>query len=102
MTKTYITSSDIHGIGLFALVDIDAGVEIIKFEGHDSLKWSPYIIHIGDRLFEVTNDAKDANHSLAPSAMVSGESLFAIDDIKKGDEITFDYGYDITRKEEHD
>jgi uncharacterized protein len=91
------------GLGLFALRAFKKGERIIEYFG-------PMILSTEDMnnkyLFEVTkekyidgssrhNTARYINHSCAPNCEVRGRSrlwVYAIKNIKPGDELTYDYG----------
>lgn len=110
--------SAIHGMGGFASTEIPAGTRIIeyvgeKIDGAQMLKrcegGNEYIIAV-DRGQYVDgsvewNPARWLNHSCAPNAEASREEnriyIRAVRDIKAGEEITFNYCYDLEDLEEH-
>jgi len=103
--KYEIKESAAKGKGAFAVCDIKAGEKITEFTGeiidrkaiHERiLKCEERIddpLQIDDDKFmDIDNDAYFFNHSCNPNAGISGiADLIAIKDIKKGEEITFDY-----------
>jgi len=101
-----ISDSILGGKGSFAPIDIKIGTKIITFEGErvskdeidrridetgEENEDDP--LQIGDNEFlDLSNNAIFINHSCDPNAAFKGEvDLIAIRDIKKGEEITFDY-----------
>jgi len=96
----------IAGNGLFADEDIKKGEFIIKYEGKlitneeaEKLK-TRYLFEIDENYTidgsDYSNKARYINHFCKPNIeaeLVAGEIIFvAIDDIKKGEELGFDYG----------
>jgi SET domain-containing protein len=97
-----IKNSDIEGKGAFANKDFKKG-ELI-------LKWNPlkldkkeidnypkkYIIVIGGKYFLMQPPERYVNHSCEPNSEADMDNLCdkAIRDIKKGEEITVNYGDD--------
>lgn len=123
-----IRRSRIHGQGLFARRLIRKGTRLIEYVGErvtkkesnrrglalheDSLRTggaSVYIFELnethdldGNKPY---NHARLANHSCDPNSEFINEEdrlhLYALRDIGKGEEITFDYGYDIAHFLDH-
>ncbi|EEF62546.1 SET domain-containing protein [Pedosphaera parvula] len=111
-------NSGIHGMGGFALVDIKEGAKVIEYVGRlidkeESLRQceldNPFIFTIN-----VTHDldgnvdwnpARFLNHSCAPNCEAQDEEgriwIVASRDIKQGEEITFNYNYDLEDYKEH-
>ena len=108
-----VKKSKIDKNGLYANQDIKKGTKIIEYKGKIiTVKQSDndpkfdnekaiYLFNInkkydldGDFKF---NTARLINHSCDPNCEVSGEGLkiwvYAIKDIKKGDELSYDYGF---------
>jgi len=94
------------GLGLFAQEDIEKGEYIIDYVG-EILRNEDCDEHQGKYLFEVDdnftvdgssrkNIARYINHSCKPNAEIEIEegaiNIYAYKDIKKGDEIAYDYG----------
>jgi len=91
-----VKTSTIHGKGLFATCHIE--------EGHiiGTIKYKPveedgaYVLWISDTLgIQVDSDLKYINHNQNPNACYCDDlQVVALRDIKKGEEITHDYGDD--------
>ena len=110
MSRTQVTKSPIHGSGLFAAVDISWGTKIIEYDGQvisdaeAAARDNDYIFELGvDSNIDGLaggSDARFANHSReAPNAFVLRDQgriwlVAGIEGIRKGEEITFDYGSD--------
>jgi SET domain-containing protein len=123
-----VRRSPIHGMGVFASRHIRKGTRIIEYVGElidkdesnrrglelfeQSKKTGGAAVYIfelnethdldGDKSY---NDARLINHSCDPNAEMVNEDnhlwLFALRDILPGEEITFDYGYDIEHFMDH-
>lgn len=93
----FVKESPIHGKGCFAAKNIKKGEYIGKYEGPSAKKDGTYVLWVlhEDGKYRGVN-GKNAlrylNHSQSCNAEFDGPDLFAIRRIKKGDEITFDYG----------
>ena len=108
-----IKKSKIDKKGLYASQNIEKGTKIIEYKGKIiSVKKSEvdpkfdnrkaiYLFNINDRYdldgnFKF-NTARLINHSCDPNCEVTGTGLkvwvYAIKDIKKGDEFSYDYGF---------
>lgn len=104
--------SPIHGLGGFAITDIKQGTQLIEYVGeHISIAESIERCSKGNQcIFGLSerehldgnvpwNPARYINHSCRPNAearLIDGHIwLVAIRDIRPGEEITFDYGYDM-------
>ena len=128
--KLYIKkNSKIHASGLFARADIESGTKIIQYKGLKITKaqsdkiadvhidankkegtvGAVYIFTLNDR-YDINgkvawNLAKFINHSCDPNCetdIVRGKIwISAIKDIKKGEELSYDYGYDMHCFEDH-
>jgi uncharacterized protein len=124
-----VRSSGIHNKGVFAKKDIPKGTKIIEYVGEiitkaESDKRAEKQLNLsknhtkdgGVYIFELNkkhdidgkvkwNKAKFINHSCNPNAetdILKGHIwIIAIKDIKKGEEITYNYGYDLENYEEH-
>ena len=128
---TEVRESSVHHKGVFAAEDIPKGTIIMEYGGIIINKEEADMVmgisaernrqnpetHAGTYIFELDtdrfldgdipdNDAKYANHSCEPNCDIEiGHSsvwLIALKDIKKGDEITFNYGFEIADYTEHD
>ncbi|MDB6021097.1 MAG: hypothetical protein JWQ04_954 [Pedosphaera sp.] len=114
----HFRSSGIHGTGGFAATNIPAGTQLVEYLGHridkqESLRQceldNPYIFCINDE-FDLDgnvdwNPARLLNHSCAPNAEAQAEGekiwIVALHDIRAGEEITFNYNYDLQDYREH-
>lgn len=110
--------SGIDGDGLFAKEPIHAGDSVIEYTGEriskeESLRrcidGNHYIFSINEE-FDLdgnieSNFARFINHSCAPNAEAQIEDdriwIVALRDIAAGEEITFNYGYDLEDYTEH-
>jgi SET domain-containing protein len=113
-----IRKSAIDGTGCFALKKIEKGTPVVEYVGEkiskaESLKrcenQNHYIFTLDDE-FDLDGDvdwnpAKFINHSCDPNceAEFFGEMIWimAIRDIEPGEEITFNYSYDLEDYKEH-
>lgn len=110
--------SGIHGLGGFARVDIKEGTNVIEYVGRlidkqESQRQceleNPYIFTINethDLDGNVDwNPARLLNHSCSPNCEAQDDEgriwIVASRDIKVGEEITFNYNYDLEDYEEH-
>jgi SET domain-containing protein len=110
--------SPIHGSGGFAQHNICAGTRVIEYVGEkisaaESLRRCELENHFIFALNDEThldgnvpeNPARFLNHSCAPNCEAVLESdriwIIALRDIRAGEEITFNYGYDLTDYREH-
>ena len=123
-----VRRSPIHGMGVFASRSIRKGTRIIEYIGElidkeesnrrglelldESRKTGGAAVYIFDLNEEHDldgnkpyNDARLINHSCDPNSEMVNEDdhlwLFALRDILPGEEITFDYGYDIEHFMDH-
>ncbi len=123
-----VRNSDIHGRGVYASEDIEPETQIIEYVGEyinkeiseeraweqaakaeESGEAAVYIFTL-DKKWDIDgnvpwNDARLINHSCDPNceAWIEEDSIFiyAIKPLKKGEEMTFDYGFDIECYEDH-
>lgn len=103
--KGVVKESKISGKGVFANIDIKKGEEFCKMEGElitipELLKKFDSGEEVEDYPFQVDDlhylDLNEPymylNHSCDPNLGIGdGETMFALKDIKEGDEVTFDY-----------
>ncbi|HVM48460.1 MAG TPA: SET domain-containing protein-lysine N-methyltransferase [Candidatus Acidoferrum sp.] len=104
--------SPIHGTGAFATSVIPAGARVIEYIGERITKAesvlrcegnNEYIFALNDEEdldgHVPWNPARFINHSCAPNCEAQSEQeriwLVAVRDIRPGEEITFNYGYDL-------
>jgi SET domain-containing protein len=123
-----VRGSSIHGRGVYAIRDISKDEKIIEYVGEiiskdESSKRGTeqhersinhgdaavYIFNLSDK-WDLDgnvpwNTARLINHSCAPNceAWMDGKRIFihALRDIKEGEELTFDYGFDVDCYEDH-
>lgn len=108
LIKTYIKTSEIEGIGLFAAEFIPQGKKMWEISGFDILvddegfKQLPlteeqlayvkrYIYFNNGYWIYCGDDAKFTNHSNDPNTTITFDEQFASKDIYPGDEITCNY-----------
>lgn len=123
-----VGESAIHGRGLYAAESIKEGAEVIQYLGERiskkeserrALDWEEKARESGDGLvyiFELDEDwdidgqvgenpARYINHSCDGNceAVNTGGEIWVVarKDIKKGDELTYDYGYDMSHFLDH-
>ena len=125
-----VRKSRIHGTGVFASTDIPAGTRVIEYVGEKITKaesdrrydiaWERsqygnngkgvvYIFTLNKR-YDIDgevwwNTARYINHSCDPNCetdIIGGHIwIIAMRDIKKGEEISYNYGYDFNSYEDH-
>jgi SET domain-containing protein len=113
MQKYFRKKSGINNLGLFAKSDIKKGEKVIEYKGrkltHKQVEENDrfdnskaiYLFTLNERYVldgdTKTNTAKYINHSCDPNCEVDilkGKIwIIAIKDIKKGDELSYDYGF---------
>lgn len=116
--KVIFKQSGIHGTGGFAAVDIRTGERIIQYVGDkidkaESLRRcendNEYIFDL-DETHDLDgnverNPARFINHSCAPNceSEVDGDEVWilALRDIRAGEELTFNYCYDMEDYQDH-
>jgi SET domain-containing protein len=113
-----IAASPIHGRGGFAARFMPKGTRVIEYDGEriskaESLRRCQeqnWFIFSLDEEFDLDgnvewNQARFLNHSCAPNSEAVSENgrvwIVALRDILPGEEITFNYGYDLIDYEEH-
>jgi len=112
-----IGPSSIHGVGLFARRDISEGQSIVEYSGEriskaESIRrcseGNAFIFYL-DEQFDLdgnieSNPARFLNHSCSPNCAVEKEGRLVVvaqRTIAAGEELTFNYGYDLTDYREH-
>lgn len=125
----YVKQSDIHSNGVFASIDIKKGTKVIEYIGEkitkeesekrsitsiEMAKGNPqlgavYIFELDDE-FDIDGDfdynvARLINHSCSPNCEVDISEghiwIVALKDIKKDEELTYNYGYDFEDYKDH-
>ncbi len=111
-------TSNIHGTGGFARVDIPSGTNIVQYVGErisksESLRRceadNEYIFDLDEQTDldgnVEWNPARFINHSCSPNCEAHWDEeeiwIVAVRDIKAGEELTFNYGYDLEDFLEH-
>jgi hypothetical protein len=92
-----VKKSKIHGQGLFAKKDIKAGEIIGEVKGKPTSKDGPYVLWMGENKkgFEVSCILKYINHHRKANACYYDDlTVVALKNIRKGEEITHNYGDD--------
>ena len=111
-------SSPIHGTGGFARTELVRGTHVIEYVGRIISKQesiercrggNEYVFSV-DEETDIDgnvewNPARFLNHSCAPNCeaeLIDGKIwIVALRDIQAGEEITFDYGYDLEDYRDH-
>ena len=113
MQNYFRKKSGINNLGLFAKSDINKGEKVIEYKGrkftHKQVEENDrfdnskaiYLFTLNERYVldgdTKTNTAKYINHSCDPNCevdIIKGKIwIIAIKDIKKGDELSYDYGF---------
>ena len=113
-----VLDSGIHGRGAFAMRGIGSGETLVEYTGElipksESAKrcaaGNPFIFAIDDHWDldgdHPDNPARFLNHSCSPNceAVLRGGQVWilALRDLRPGEELTFDYGYDIEDYRDH-
>ena len=124
-----VRTSPIHGIGIFAACNISKGTKIIEYVGKKISKEEAE--EIADRqfekgqrgteghvyIFEINDDydidgnvpwntARFINHTCDPNCETEQDSddriwIIAMRNIKKGEELSYNYGYDLDYYKDH-
>ena len=123
-----VRNSEIHGRGVYAAADIPKETKVIEYLGEyidkdesEERAWAQaakaeesgdaavYIFTLDDK-WDIDgnvpwNDARLINHSCDPNceAWIEEDEIFiySLREIKKGEELTFDYGFDVDCYEDH-
>ena len=97
MHKLEVRQSEIHGKGVYAIEPIGKGDKIGTYHGERTEEDDTYVLWITDLDgteygVDGISSLKFLNHSEGSNAEFDGDELYAMKDIKLGDEITFHYG----------
>ncbi len=97
MHKVEVKESPIHGHGVYAKKKIKAGAKIGTYHGELTEEDDTYVLWVTDEDgkeygVDGTTDLKFLNHAQEPNAEFDGDELYALRDIKPGEEVTFHYG----------
>ena len=82
---------------LVATTNIPEGACILKLEGKILDKPTRYSIEIGEKRHIVDYYGSFINHSFSPTATIVDGCVVSCTEIKRGDQITFDYNKNETR-----
>jgi uncharacterized protein len=113
-----VKPSGIHGMGIFARAAIPAETRILEYVGEriskkESLrrrKENNFFVFTVTNKFDIDgavdwNPARFINHSCAPNCEARMEEeriwIYAVRELRAGEELTFNYGYDLQDYEEH-
>ena len=113
-----VRPSAIHGTGVFARVDIAAETRVLEYVGERLSKEESLRRREANNFFVFTvtddfdidgavdwNPARFINHSCAPNCEAREEDeriwIIALRKLNAGEELTFNYGYDLQDYEEH-
>jgi SET domain-containing protein len=93
---TVVAPSPIHGKGLFARSHIKRETYIGTYEGPQAKKNGSHVLWVYDENDEIVgrrglNKLRYLNHSDKPNAEFDGFDLYALRNIRPGEEITIDY-----------
>ena len=113
--QLFVARSKIHGLGLFAGEDIEWGQRIIEYQGqhiaekevdrrqrfYDSIGFTCLMQFSDGRGVDGSvggNESRFINHSTKPNVGALRENewgivFYSLDDIAKGEELTFNYGF---------
>jgi len=89
-----VKNSAIHGKGLFAQCNIKKDTILGALKCKPTLKDGPYVLWVNEKLsVRVECNLKYINHNAKPNACYYEDlQVVALKNIKKGEEITHDYG----------
>lgn len=123
-----VRESEIHGTGIFAAMDIPKGAKVIEYvgarvtkkqaekiadaqfeKGESGCEGHVYLFELNSR-YDINgnvewNTAKWINHSCDPNCETENDDdeiwIVALRDIKKGEELSYNYGYEFENYDEH-
>ena len=98
----FVADSPVHGRGLFARHDIPADTWIGHYDGPQARENGMHVLWVeagadgetGEQWigYDGNNELRFLNHAKQPNGEMDGLDLYAIRDIRSGEEITIDYG----------
>ncbi len=94
----YVAASPIHGKGLFAARDLEAGEYIGRYEGIRTDEDGTYVLWVEDDVpggwtgWDGRSALRYLNHARPANAGMDGRDCYAAIDIARDAEITIDYG----------
>ena len=91
--------SEVHGMGVFALVDLKQDALIGRYTGTPTEVDGKYVLWLegdegGWEGIDGTGDLRFLNHSRSPNVIFDGPDLYALRDVDAGEELLLDYGDD--------
>ena len=88
-----VKTVDGKGKSVFVNDDITAGMIIGYLEGYEISDNTKHSLHLDRKIIEATGVLRNLSHSCDPNAFFKDDErwLYALKDIKKGNEITIDY-----------
>lgn len=113
-----VLDSPVHGLGAFAMRPLVAGERIVEYTGQRITKsesqvrcaaGNHFIFSLDDEWDldgdQPDNPARFVNHGCAPNCEAIQRDdriwLVALRDIRAGEELSFDYGYDLENYQDH-
>lgn len=89
----FILKTGIHGLGIFTTEDVKKGSPLFTLKGEILNHPTRTSVQIGEKQHIENEIAGFINHSCTPNTMVDRKikAFVSLSDIKKGDEITFNY-----------
>ena len=93
----YVDDSGIHGKGLYARVAIKKGEYMGTYDGAEGVENGSHVLGVEEEEGEWIgrngqNILRYLNHHKKPHAEFNGFDLYALKNIKEGEELTIDYG----------
>jgi uncharacterized protein len=98
--KIEVRRSLIHGLGVFAAKTIRKGERIGRYASRRTTRNGTYVLWLHDDEtntvtgYEGFGRLRFLNHSSQPNSEFDGLDLYALQTIRRGQEITFHYGED--------
>jgi hypothetical protein len=113
-----VKPSTIHGAGVFARADVSTGTRVLEYVGEQVSKEESlrrrqagnFFVFVVTDEFDIDgavdwNPARFVNHSCAPNCEARMENeriwVYALRDIRAGEDLTFNYGYDLQDYKDH-
>ncbi|HLB42403.1 MAG TPA: SET domain-containing protein [Gammaproteobacteria bacterium] len=89
----FVVKNGIHGIGIFTTKNIKKGSVLFEMQGDILNHPTRTSVQIGKMIHIEDDIARRINHNCKPTAKVDRKtrSFISLQDIKKGEEITFNY-----------
>ena len=103
-SPVHVGLSLIHGKGLFASRDLAKGELIGVYDGEVVNEDGTHVLWVEEDDdqwvgYDGENHMRYMNHDENPNAEMDGLDCYAIRDIKAGEEITIDYGWDTEEED---